>query len=324
MLSTANSDSAYDAGDSDAKMKKKVQGRKRRVLWGFRAAAISYAGASGLALRKSGITSSSCYTIAGPLMAAGMAHILSGASQKDRLSSTTYKRLNIVLAKYGAIGLLVSALSRKSSSAFWYFWTTLSFVTMVNSIKGYGYGVKGWKLEGGMRVIKDDLWSQIKNTAKSIFSPPPNLQSMVYICATGTVLTLSMKELFEASKLLSLALGSESLKIVPHLSRCGRLLLLTGASFTLKDAADRGHLEGTTFIELNLLSSLAFGTWAVFLRDSVGSVTPLVRVTGFFSVITSLFAGMGWVYKKNKESYHDETLKDGRAQRLSDDFPLEE
>jgi len=307
-----------DSSVVDDGMAKKVEGRKRRVLWGYRSVALSYAASSGLALRRYGVTPSSCYTVAGPLLAAGVAHVLSGAAQNNRLGSNTYKRLNIVLAKYAAIGMICAALARKMCS----FWTALSFVAMVNSIKGFGYGVKGWKLEGGMKAIKDDLRSETKSVAKSVLSVPPNLQSTVYLAATCTVLALNINELFEIAKLLSV--GSDAVKILPRLSYCARFLLLAGTSFTLKDAADRGRLEGSTFIELNFLSSLVFGTFAAYLRSAAGIMTGLARVTTFFSAMTFIFGGMGWRYKKKKEKYHDRTLMDERAERLTDDFPLEE
>ena len=42
------------------------------------------------------------------------------------------------------------------------------------------------------------------------------------------------------------------------MERYATLLLLATTTLTLKDAADRGRLEGTTFIELNMIGALAF------------------------------------------------------------------
>jgi hypothetical protein len=47
--------------------------------------------------------------------------------------------------------------------------------------------------------------------------------------------------------------------------------MLTTVSLTLKDAADRDRLEGSTFIQLNILTSAMFGAMAGTLLDSLSS-----------------------------------------------------
>lgn len=44
-------------------------------------------------------------------------------------------------------------------------------------------------------------------------------------------------------------------------------MMLSTLSFTLKDAADRDRLKGTTFVELNGLVSIASATMAVYSFD---------------------------------------------------------
>jgi len=148
-----------------------------------------------------------------------------------------------------------------------------SFITCVNCIKGYGYGVKGWKLEGDtLPLAKKDLVEGLKYTIQSFFSIPKNAQSAGYWIATGTVASLKMKKLVEIIGLLLVVSTSTSTSwgiVATRLSRYAKLALLTGVMFTLKDAADRGRLNGTTFMQLNLLSSYVFGSMSGTFLDYV-------------------------------------------------------
>ena len=56
--------------------------------------------------------------------------------------------------------------------------------------------------------------------------------------------------------------GAAPIAISGRLIRFAKLSLLASLVFSLKDAADRGRLDGTTFVQLNFLSSFAFGTMA--------------------------------------------------------------
>ena len=73
-------------------------------------------------------------------------------------------------------------------------------MTTMNAVEGYGYGALGWKLEGGIREIKDDLVKQVKDSFKSVVSVPQNLQSAGYLMAT--VMVASLKLVSKASKVL--------------------------------------------------------------------------------------------------------------------------
>lgn len=95
--------------DDAANMESKVDSRKKRLLLGYYLMMLSYLGVGASAFIQSGtiiITPLSCYLSAGPLLVAGMAFILSGAARKNRLASSTYRRLNLLLANYGLIGLV--------------------------------------------------------------------------------------------------------------------------------------------------------------------------------------------------------------------------
>ncbi|EJK53703.1 hypothetical protein THAOC_26802, partial [Thalassiosira oceanica] len=61
--------------------------------------------------------------------------------------------------------------------------------------------------------------------------------------------------------------------IAASAARLNRLVLLSLMSYTLKDAADRDRLGGSTFIKLNFLSAVGFAINAIY--NSGGLVTPL-------------------------------------------------
>jgi hypothetical protein len=162
-----------DEVKANRKMEKKVKGRKKRVVMGYRIVSVAYLVASIVAVVKNGISPVQSYFVAGPLLAAGMAHTLADAALHDRLSSDTYKRLNLFLGTYyGLVNLILSSMTKRQfgSHPFWKLWTITSFITCVNCIKGYGYGVKGWKLEGDtLPLAKKDLVEGLKYTIQSFF-----------------------------------------------------------------------------------------------------------------------------------------------------------
>ena len=255
--------------DDDVKDENRQSTNKDLLHAGYRATAVSYVLASGWALAKSGVNAASCYTISGPLMAATLSYIIlsnSGAAASQTknyrlLASTTYKRLNLLLTQYGALGLILAGLVRQPTKVFWYVWAALSFFTMINALEGYAYGVRGWNLEGDLALVPKDLVQQVKDTAKSIFSIPSNLQSAEYWLCTVAVGSLAVSNLVEMIRLV-VSRASPMTAVARLLSHHGRLVLLTGTSLMLQDAAERGRLQGTTFIQLNFLSAFVFGAMA--------------------------------------------------------------
>ena len=101
---------------------------------------------------------------------------------------------------------------------------------------------------------------------------------------------LKLNEIFKFIQAESIAPGLAIL-----LARFKRLSLYTLMLYTLKDAADRGRLSGTTFIELNYLSALAMSVHAVF---TVGISTPIGVLSACFA---AFFAFNGITsYMKNQ------------------------
>ena len=257
LLCLRTSLSSTDKGDIITEQSDMVKSRKQRVLNSYRLTATSYLLAVCVALKKAGSSSKLpfvAYTVAGPLMASGMAHNLAKATIRDKLPTATSKRLNLGLVIYGIINLLLAAISAQFTNPIWYCWAFLAFITTSNSIKGYGYGVKGWTLKDHtVMLAKNDLQKGIKENFNALTSIQPNLQSLVYLATTLTLGTLSILKLADILRAIS-STGAAS-----ELSSFAKLWLLTIASLTLKIGADRGGLEGMTMIQLNCLLSYAFG-----------------------------------------------------------------
>lgn len=259
-----------------------VEARKTRVITGYKGMAVGYSVMAGVIYA----LSRQPFYSAGPLLASGIAYIMIGAAENSRLSSDTYKRLNISLFEYGLTGL-VAGLCMKLSPL----WAFTCLVTIINSIKGYGYGLKGWEL--GKADIKEEILQGSKSNLESL-AKIPNLKSAGYLLATLTVASFKVMKFLEVIKIVK-DNGSAYL-IGTRLFRLAQLMTFTIVMFTLKDAADRDRLEGTTFIELNFLSAVSFATWAWYEKIT----TPLgVLMMGLSSF--SLWNGLASQMKKNKK-----------------------
>jgi hypothetical protein len=246
-----------------------VKGRKKRVIMGYKAMAAGF-----------GVMASVIYALSrqsfystGPLLVSGVSYIMIGAAENSRLSSDTYKRLNLSLLEYGIVGIFAGFCMKLSP-----LWALTCLIAIINSIKGYGYGVKGWELGPG-DIMKDIIDGSKSN--QKVFTKLPNLKSAGYILATGTVGILKFKTILDVIKIIK-SNGATYL-LGTRLFRLAKLIMLTNVMFTLKDAADRDRLEGTTFIELNFLATIIFISWAAFERYT----TPVGALMTSFSVMTA-------------------------------------
>jgi len=268
-----NSSGDMDQKDDEAsdKMMAKVQGRKKRVMIGYRLSAVIYAmlGLSTLIpifLRPAMAPIALNYA-GGPTLAAGVAYILAGAAENDRLGSDTYKRLNFFLSKFGFLWLAaavlvrqVTPLSRGAKILSNPLVVLASLSALVNGIKGRGYGVKGFD-KANKKSYLGDLLDLAKNSIQIIVSPNiPNVKAGFYMAGTAFIGGLTVSKLVDLTKML-MGVGGQTLdlaKVGSWAMAFAKINLLTAAMCCLADAAKRDRLEGTTFIELNALSSF---TW---------------------------------------------------------------
>jgi len=260
------------SSSSSSSLEAKGKGRKKRVIMGYRVSS-----ASNLLVGMFTVTMASlsgtvsvptaAYYAAGPIMASGVSYILVDAATNDRLGSDTYKRLNVMLSKYGALWLLAAALSftqpaprPRAAKVFTNPVVVLAaFAAFVNGLKGFAYGVKGWTKQGDKGYV-DELIDMTKSVPKILFSIK-NLVGTGYIVATAMAGTMTVLKFLEILK-LAVAGASVPIMISTRLSRLAKLSMMTGTLFTLKDAADRNRLSGKTFIELNFLTGAVFASYA--------------------------------------------------------------
>jgi hypothetical protein len=241
-----NDDQSITNPDDD-KLIKKVEGRKKRVIAGYKITSLSYLILSLIITAKSRIL----YYSGGPLLIATLSYILTDAATHNRLSSDTYKRLNLALGTSILISSIGSVLMRSFSAE-----VLIAFIGIVNTVKGYGYGLKSWELNNNACAL-DDVMKGMKSSIGTM-TKVPNLNSALYLISTVIVSSMTTLKIIEIAQL---ALGnSKGFHIGTRLYRLAKLILMSVVSFTLKDAADRDRLEGTTFIELNYLISFIFAT----------------------------------------------------------------
>lgn len=275
---------------SAAQSDEKLAGRKKRVIMGYKAIVASYAALAVFIFSKGGISKFPLFFATGNVsMPAVVAYIMIDASRNDRLTSDTYKRLNLALLEYGALGLATVAMAaEKQGKPLAY----LPFVlTMINSIKGYAYGVLGWDKKSSDSSLVEDFSSGIKSTLTGLVALPKSINSSVYLSATLLVGGLTLSKLVEMYKLLPSKSGLAV--FIPILSRFNRLSFLTTILYTLKDAADRDRLGGTTFIKLNYLAALVMAANSVFLGGLATKAGGVATAFATFFVFNGVYSSFG-------------------------------
>jgi len=279
--------------DDDAKMANKVKGRKKRVLMGYRLSSILYV-CTTLRLLLSKVSRATTlpffiiYVATGPLLASGLTYILAGAAENDRLKSDTYKRLNLLTACFGCLGLVTYRKLFNSSKLF----LITYLISMINSIKGYGYGVRGWTLrEGNSSAYVEDILQGTKNSFQTFFGSITNVKSAGYLLGTTLVKALALSKLIEIVNLTIQGGGAvlSSPLVLSRVYRLSKLALVSGIMFTLKDAADRDRLNGTTFIQLNFLASFFWLSMAGYIIES-GAIANDVMVK-VIAAVSLFFTG---------------------------------
>jgi len=273
--------------ESSKEADRKIEGRKKRVLLGYYLTSVTYLIlAIQYAYGSIGVSSQTFplqFVASGYTLIAGYAYILASAVKGGRLSSDTYKRMNLSLIVYGLLNCVswkftwvVDTVQRFPLLLLW-----APFLTTVNAIKGYTYGVLGIN-KAGKASILGDLKDGITSTMKGYLALPKNLQAAGYLGATYMFTMMTVAKLVEILRLLNH--GASGLTVCSRVTRLARYTSMTTVLYTLKDAADRGRLNGTTFIELNMLSSFTLAILASFW----GVATPSGGAAAVFSVFSAI------------------------------------
>jgi hypothetical protein len=257
-LLESTSEDEEDAAEDSSLSQEKIFKRQDRLQIGLKVTSITYLAIAIWHVAKKGLNYWSLYyALAGPLLVSGVSNILKGAASSDRLSSDTYKRLNLALIKFGVLGLSLPILDPE------HFQTPLFIIppllVTIQAIKGYGYGVLGWDKAKESSAIVTDLKEAIRSTIDNLKTFKK--ESLDYLLATAMVGGMTLVKTKEVLELL-LSGNSNPLMLASRVSRLARLTLFTTILYTLKEAADRDRLSGTTFIQLNYLSSAAFFSMA--------------------------------------------------------------
>ena len=180
--------------------------------------------------------------------------------------------------------------STQSSSSFLLILS--SFLACINSIKGYGYGILGWNKEKSIvNTLPQELKSGLSFHFKNTFIPS----------------VLAFKSL--GYQLMTWFLGAIS---ICHFQKKQYFVAVTnalysGITLTLKDASDRNRLGGTTFIQLNYLSSILFAYLTTkYYSSSIFTATTTKQTWLFFTALSSslfsLFNGLNSYYQKKNST----------------------
>jgi hypothetical protein len=225
-------------------------------------------------------------------IAAGLASILQDANKHGRLSSDTYKRLNVGLFGFSACSLLAvpgeaGFLSTGNLSH-------ALIVVWLSLIRLYGTFVAftGWSRSVGSVESKffiEDMYNGTKATFRGlrVKEKTKALTYRNFLLLTGAGIFSALMDLIFSVRVSNCVLPmlcclqefflclhdvdditadqyrdvfhKTLFEISLHWSAVARRLLIATIIYSLKDAAERDRLSGTTFIQLNMM----IGLWAM-------------------------------------------------------------
>jgi len=299
--SETSSETIDDSGGGETKLQKKIAARKKRVDIGYQTAALAYALVACVSFVKyrfyEPIPIPSMLSItAGPWMASSVARHLVGSGSDDSLNTGASKRLNLALASFGFIGLLSKDIVTTARPL----WIFACLITMINSIKGYGYGLKGWDLkmmDGNAGAAKDILGGAVASLRSvfalpAIFSRSAGYAAMVVTfgamkCATMYKLILHMVAVADGGPMNKMVL-------LPLAFQCKKLLLLTVAALTLKDAVDAMSPKGWGAAPVGLGLATAVATGAIAAQSIAQGSLNLGRWIAFLAVFSAVDGVNRW------------------------------
>jgi len=219
---------------------------------------------------------------AGYAIAGGLCHILAGANEKDRLSSDTYTRLNVGLLGFSALGILFAP-----AEAGFFFTAPPAIILSLIMTLAQGYGILvsflGWKRgvdpagTVGLKQTPQNLVNELRDGTKTTLKglrvenakKALAYRNSLIVVAFGIV-SCAMEGFFNWR--YREALQRSWFEVSLQGSAVSRLFMISTILYSLKDAAERDRLTGTTFIQLN---------WMLALWSSLVGIGQAIYPMGF-------------------------------------------
>lgn len=206
-------------------------------------------------------------------IAAGLSRILSAATAENRLSSYTYKRINLGLLGFCSLGLSAlpgEAAFLNSSDAAMVMAGALTALRLFGTLISF----MGWKrgvTDGSPRGLVAELVQGTKDTVLGLkvqFSKKALTYRNCLVMVCLGIVSNFMGGLFSIR--YQKEFTRTWFEISLHWSAVSRLFMIASIIYSLKDSAERDRLTGTTFIEMNIM----VGSWALLVGLSQ-AVYPL-------------------------------------------------
>lgn len=203
---------------------------------------------------------------AGFVIAGGLCRILRDANKNDRLGSDTYKRLNLALLGFAGLGLTAipgeAAFMNTAGSAMILsgLLTTLRLFGTFLAFTGWKRGVLETNDEATPKRFLGELVQGSKDTIKGL-KVTNGKKALTYrnclLLVCFGILSSFMEGIFNIR--FRKEFTRTWFEISLQWSAVARLFMIATMIYSLKDAAERDRLTGTTFIEMNIM----VGAWAV-------------------------------------------------------------
>jgi len=236
---------------------------------------------------------SSFYYISGPMVASGICSILVSALENNRLKSDTYQRLNLFLVLYSSIQLLAVVIDTPNLLKRWSFSAISAYLSVIPAWKGWTKGIQ----EASSEKVNQggELWKAGLEIVSGMVKFQ-TIKGFIYLMSMYLLTFLKVQKLLELKQTILIGGNDMTYLIATRLFRYSKLSLLFGTLFTLKSAADRDRLGGTTFINLNYWCSF------FFLSKTVFSFPPsLTSVDLWISLFFSTFCGYNGLSESMKK-----------------------
>ena len=232
-------------------------------------------------------------------LASAVSSILAGANDHDRLGSDTYKRLNIGLLGFATFGLFALPGEAAFLPNVGSFTVLVTAIMVVKGLVGTVAFV-GWKR--GVS-IETSLIKEILDGTKSTLAGLwfTKKRGAAYRNPLVLVIAGLLSSFLEGCHFLTN--NMPKLETSLWWSAVSRLFLITTMMYSLKDAAERDRLAGTTFIQMNFMIFVWLFTVGIAQGLSVGEPFMLNKASLLpFSVPFLIETGRYTNEKKNKDN----------------------